>query len=281
MPERLDQIEAQLTSANSEDRLSALAHVTADDIGPLIPLILHLLNVPDDAIRSAAAGAVIRILDGLYRAAGTQLLLHLNDGSALVRTSIIEGLGSLRYQAAADALANCLRDLDPLVRATAAEALGDLNQPLVRLDLEAALLDEDESVRAFAANSLGLLADSDSLRAVERRLQYESSPRVRAELLGARCRLESETDLDGILQILATPDRAIAIAVVNVIEDLARRRTPKAIERKRIEVKRSLQAVADRHPLLGGQVAETIERIDRLRGGASRDEDGSPSSVDA
>ncbi len=231
------------------------------NVGHAVPVIVRLLDSSDSGVRVVAAGALGRIGTDRSSVAGGALVKHLSDADPLVRSEIVDALGMLGYKPAASAVRSLLRDPSALVRASAAETLGDLGDPSALEDLELALADPDEAVRGYAANSYGQLADHEQVGVVERRLAVESSPRVRAELTGARCRLDDRAELDELLDLMMSGDETLTTQILNIVEDLMCRRTPLAVERNSQRIRAVLEQAADSFPILRAQVASVLRAM--------------------
>jgi HEAT repeat protein len=195
-----------------------------------VPQVLPLLGADDPMLRATAANVLGELGAGDPEAVERALVRALADPEAIVRSEVADALGILGFAGAAPALQRVvLDDPDATVRASAAESLGDFAQPAALAALALALRDDDEAVRGYAAGAIGRIGAPGALEDLGVRLEGESSPRVRAELLAARYRLGDASALDELIELLGTADRDTAETLLNVVEDLpaAKRDAPR------------------------------------------------------
>jgi HEAT repeat protein len=196
------------------------------------------------------------------------LVTLVSDPDELCRSAAAEALGALGYTPSLDAVAERLRDDPaPVVRASAAEALGDFGDPRVRGALEAALEDPDFAVRAYAAASLGLCCGAEVLPVLGARFATETSPDVRAEIVGARHRLGAPGALAELVALVDGADDDLGTRVLNVVEDLVARRPPPSLAADAGVLHGALSRLAGRAPMqqgharrIAGALAEAVDR---------------------
>jgi HEAT repeat protein len=230
-----------------------------------VATIAGLLGSSDAAVRSTAAQALGYLGKQESEVAGPALLSALADPEDIVRSAAVDALGVLGYRPALAAVRDLLRnDPEPLVRAAAAETLGDLGDSQALADLELALRDADEAVRAYAAGSIGLLGSPQSLSQLQAALAAESSPSVRAELLGARYRLGAAEDLEQLLSLLETGEETPATVISNLLADLTERRMPATLATDATRLRAALMSVSQRLPILRSQAEQIIARLVKL-----------------
>jgi HEAT repeat protein len=227
-----------------------------------VPTLLEILKSPSAVVRCTAAGALGRL--GVKDAArvGAALLDVLSDAEVIVRAEAVDALGILGYAPAAAPIRSVLlTDPEPLVRASAAETLGDLGDVRALAELELALSDADEAVRGYAANSIGLLGKPTLVPALQAHSMSEQSPRVRAEIHGALYRLGSARDLDALLQLADTADEELAVNILNILDDLARRSLQRTGSVDAGRIRASVTALAQRLPRLSSDADHVLRGL--------------------
>jgi len=135
--------------------------------------------------------------------------------------------------------------------------------------LEIALHDPDESVRGYAANSIGLLGEPQFLPKLEAYAASEQSPKVRAEISGARYRLGAAEDLNVLLKLLDAADEAQGANILNVLDDLTGRKLPPALAADAMRIRTSVTALAQRIPLLSADAAHVLARLAKDTSGST------------
>ena len=229
-----------------------------------IPPLVKLLAAPDAAVRANAAYALGQLGSQDLQIVAPVLVRLLADPDSLVRSEAVDALGFLRYIPAIDPLVKVLEDdEDPLVRASAAEVLGEFGEERALTPMLQALHDADDSVRAFAAASIGLLGTPDLLPLLQAQLESEETPRVKAELLSTGYRLGKEEDLQQLLDLLTNADENLATVILNILEDLASRKTPSTVSSDRARINEALLALGQRIPMLGSRAQQIIDRFTR------------------
>jgi HEAT repeat protein len=232
------------------------------EVHAAVPALVKVTASPHPAVRANAAYALGKLGSRDIQTVAPALIRLLADPDPLVRSEAVEALGLLQHAPAIDALITMLQnDADPLVRASAAEILGDFGQPRALTVMIQALQDPDVSVRAYVANSIGLLGAPDLLPILQARLEAEETPRVKAELLVARYRLGKQQDLQQLFDLLADGDESLAIAILNILDDLARRKTPPTISSDSARINEALIALGERLPALRPRALQIIERL--------------------
>lgn len=229
--------------------------------------IIEVLASPDAIARSVAAEALGALGDSELDRVGPALLRLLDDPDQVARNAAVESLGALRYRPARDALEQALTvDPDWIVRASAAEALGSLGDVQALPILERALDDEYEPVRWYAADAIGLLASSDLIPQLGRRLRIESELEVKSALAGALYRLGSSEGLTWLLALLKIADDDAALTMLNGIESLLYDRLPPALAADAEALEAALLSMASKFPLTQGHVEDLVSRLGRLTG---------------
>jgi HEAT repeat protein len=200
------------SSHNSVKQIRAIDELFTLKAYETILILLTLLKSSDAVVRFSVVQALTKIsTKDNHDLIGKTLINLLNDSESIVKSEAIDSLGILKYTPARDYIKYLLKnDPDPLVRASAAETLGDLADITVIPDLELALDDSDESVKSYAVNSLGILGNKSLLYRLKNHCERESSLRVKAEILGARLRLEDKECLTELLNILENSDEDLA-----------------------------------------------------------------------
>jgi HEAT repeat protein len=229
--------------------------------------IIEVLSSPDAIARSVAAEALGALGAHALDRVGPALLRLLDDPDRIARNAGVEALGALRYRPARDALEQALTvDPDWIVRASAAEALGSLGDVQALPILERALDDEYEPVRWYAADAIGLVASSDLIPWLGRRLRSESELEVKFALAGALYRLGSSEGLTWLLTLLKIADDESTFGMLNGIESLMYDRFPPSLAADAEALEAALLAVASKFPLTRGHVEDLVSRLRRLTG---------------
>lgn len=237
-----------------------------------VPALIRLLHSPSVAVRSVAAYGLGQLGSGQTAVAGPALLDGLEDSDELVRCEAVDALQQLNYAPAIARILGLLRnDPDATVRASAAEALGELCDEEVIGQLEGSLSDGDESVRAYAAAAIGWAGTQRHLPVLAATLQHESSPRVRGELLAATYRLGHRDAAATLAHLIEAADEDVAVALLNVLDDLVGRRVSPFLPLDAAMFLRALRAVAERIPILEAQVRQIEHKLDRLANEAVSD----------
>jgi HEAT repeat protein len=184
-----------------------------------VPVIVELLDFPEDGVRSNAASALGKIAD---KDVGVKLLPLLKDPDSYIRTEAVESLGLLGYAEGVRDIVDLLQtDEDYLVRLCAAEALGNLNDRSAIPALIEALNDPNEGVRAYAADSIGLLGVVEALPILQQKIEFESSLLTRAFIFSALYKIGDEKYLFSLVKMLETVDYSLAITIFNLMGYIA------------------------------------------------------------
>jgi HEAT repeat protein len=233
-----------------------------------VPTIIDTLKSPDAAVRCTASEALASLAANDSGKAGTALLDLLKDPEVIVRSEAVDALGILGFTPAVGALkALLLTDLEPLVRASAAETLGDLGDASALPALELALGDADDAVRGYAANSIGLLGVPAMLPRLQKYVEGELSPEVKAELYGARYRLGASGDLDQLLKLLEADNEELAVNIMNIFNDLCGRKVPPTLAADAARIRTAVTTLAQRTPLLSADAEQMLSRLGEARVG--------------
>jgi HEAT repeat protein len=216
-------------SIDVDKQVAAIWAIRNSKLYDAAPSLIHLFGSEDEDIRILAVGAFADDLtDADPDQVGPALIPMLQDTEDLVRSDAIDALANLEYAPALEPVVHVLRlDSDWVVRATAAEAipyLAEIDDDFALEALEAALRsDPDDSVRSYAANSIGLVATSSPGWVKKLTYYYgvEESDDTKADILGARYRLEDNADLGDILiDLLDDSDEQLFRVILNVLKDL-------------------------------------------------------------
>jgi HEAT repeat protein len=258
----LDSLLAQCRSSDPALQVTAIHALLDRRAYSAVSTIADLLASSNAAVRSTAAQALGHLGRLEPEIAGPALLQVLADWEDIVRSAAVDALGVLGYRPALGLIRSLLRtDLEPLVRASAAETLGDLGDPQALADLELALHDVDEAVRAYAAGSIGLLGTPQWLPRLQAAIEAESSPSVKAELLGAKYRLGAGDDLEQLLNVLETAEETPATVILNLLTDMTERRRPPSLAADAPRLRVALTALAQRLPILRLQAEQLIAHL--------------------
>ncbi|GET37403.1 HEAT repeat domain-containing protein [Microseira wollei] len=226
-----------------------------------VPVIVELLDFPEDGVRSNAASALGKIAN---KDVGGKLLPLLKDPDSYIRTEAVESLGLLGYAQGLHDIVDLLQtDEDYLVRLCAAEALGNLNDKSAMPALIAALNDSNEGVRAYAADSIGLLGVVEALPILQQKLESESSQFTRVFTLSALYRLGDEKSLFSLIKMLETTGYSLALTIFNLIHGLA---TPQnaALLKELILAFTQSRPSLDPHQPLYPNPSDLIKHLDSL-----------------
>ncbi|MBF2079883.1 MAG: HEAT repeat domain-containing protein [Synechococcales cyanobacterium T60_A2020_003] len=168
----LQEIETQLESANSRDRMIALANLR--DVSPdqAVPLIKKVLDDDNLQVRSMAVFALgLKPTEECF-----PILVKLleTDPDYGIRADAAGALGYLEDPRAFEPLARTFyEDTDWLVRFSSAVSLGNLKDPRAR-DILLKALDSDEVVLQQAA--IAALGEIGATDAVEHLLKFAQAP---------------------------------------------------------------------------------------------------------
>ncbi len=257
----------QCRSGDYGQQIAALEQLVELRAYEAVSDIIELLASPDTIIRSTAAEALGALGDSELDRVGPALLRLLDDPDELTRNGAVESLGALRYRPARDALEQALTvDPDWIVRASAAEALGSLGDVQALPILERALDDEYEPVCWYAADAIGLLASSDLIPQLGRRLRIEPELEVKSALAGALYRLGSSEGLTWLLALLKFADDESIFGMLNGIESLMYDRLPPSLAADAEALEAALLVVASKFPLTRGHVEDLVSRLRWLTG---------------
>jgi HEAT repeat protein len=221
----LEQISEQLDSANTRDRMVALANlrdVEASVAVPLIkkvlddknlqirsmavfalgikqtdeclPILLQLLETdPDYSIRAAAAGALGYLEDD--RAFEPLMRSFYEDTDWLVRFSTAVSLGNLKDPRARDALIKALDSEEVVIQQAAIAALGEIRAEDAVDDILKFAQSEDWLVRQRLAEALGNLPTAKAVSALNFLTKDNHTNVATAAMISLR-RLEETGELE-------------------------------------------------------------------------------------
>ncbi|MGI6087380.1 MAG: HEAT repeat domain-containing protein [Kiritimatiellia bacterium] len=150
------------SSVGRRNAAKALLQIQARDVRALGPLLEALVDMQDDALRAAAAGALGYIGDAR---AVMPLIEALKDHEIHVRLSAIKSLGLLGDNRAVAELAGIVNDQKAEIRLATVKALGEFGDAAVEI-LSAKLKDDDPEIRDAVAESLGKIGDPRSEQAL-------------------------------------------------------------------------------------------------------------------
>lgn len=128
------------------------------------PLLLALLDDPEDYVRETAAGAMGMAADP---SVAPRLVPLLSSANRNLRKAAAFSLGELGIRDAIPGLQDLTEDPVPLVRRSAATALGRIGGPMDIAPLVALLDDNDPETAQMAAWALGAIGDRGALGALE------------------------------------------------------------------------------------------------------------------
>lgn len=261
----IDTLLFQCHSSDPTEQIEAIQGLLSQQVYLAVPSLVELLASPDAVVRSTATRALGELGTQYLELVGPALINLLTDPEIIVRSEAVDTLGIIGYTPAFEGINSLLKnDPDPLVRACAAESLGDLGNSKALENLEAALLDSDESVRAYAANSIGLLGTSELLPKLQTYINSETSLRVKAELLGARCRIGASEDFKLLLNLLDTADENLATAILNLLTDLIEHKVPSIISATIPIIKEVLIRISQRLPLLDSETEIIMDKLAKI-----------------
>jgi HEAT repeat protein len=262
------QIEELIKQCKSDDpslQVQAIMELRDREIHEAVPILLSLLNSPDEGVRSVAAEALGFLGTEDSQSVGSALIKLLDDPEPLVRDDALWALVELRYTPALKSV-RCLlqNDTDLCVRASAAEALGLIgnNRDIEILELTLQR-DPDDIVRSYAALSVGLLGSTSLIPNLEMYLREESDLHVRIELLGASYRLGKAEALNSLIDLTETVDMDSSVVLLNVFEDLVTRKLPPTISTDAENIRDSLNALARRFPLYKTHVQGILSALEQ------------------
>jgi hypothetical protein len=129
------------------------------------PLLLALLDDPEDYVRETAAGAIGMVGD---QSVGPRLIPLLSSANKNLRKAAAFSLGELRTKDAVAGLCELASDRIPVVRATAATALGKIGAPVDIAPLIALLDDSYREAAQMAAWALGEIGDPAAIKPLEK-----------------------------------------------------------------------------------------------------------------
>ncbi len=233
-----------------------------------IPVLINLLTASEENVRGCAVEALGLIGSREIETVGSALIISLEDPEALIRSDALEALSRLRYIPAMELTTILLRsDPDWVVRATAAEILADLAEtgnPEVLVALDLALDDPIDSVRSYAACSIGLLGEAspELLSNLQIYLSSEESLSTKAEILAARYRLGADDDLNKLLELLNDADEHLAGIILNILEDLAERKTPKTFVAKFPKLKEAIIKISTLFPIQKNRADQVVAQLE-------------------
>jgi HEAT repeat protein len=258
-------------SIDVDKQVAAIWAIRNSKLYDAAPSLIHLFSSEDEDIRILAVGAFADDLtDADPDQVGPALIPMLKDTEDLVRSDAIDALANLEYAPALEPVIHVLRlDSDWVVRATAAEAipyLTEIDDDFALEALESALRsDPDDSVRSYAANSIGLVATSspDWVKKLTYYYGVEESDDTKADILGARYRLEDNADLGDILiDLLDDSDEQLFRVILNVLKDLlGDTDVPKKLIEDAPKLREKILEKAPSFPIEESDVKEVIEMM--------------------
>jgi HEAT repeat protein len=224
----LDFILSDCQSEDFEKKVAAIWAIRDSKLHEAIPSLIPLLNSEDENIRIFTVEALGKIGNTNPEVAGSALIPMLQDPEDLIRGDAIDALANLQYAPALEPIIHALRlDPDWVVRATAAEAipsLAEIDDASALEALESALKsDPYKPVRSYAANSIGLIAmpSPDWVKKLTHYYETEESDDTKAEILGARYRLEDSANLgDLLIGLLEDTDEQLYGVILIVLKDV-------------------------------------------------------------
>ena len=225
-PDVPERIERGLASSDVAARRAAARDLATLSADRATPLVLRALEDPDDAVKTAAADAAIRVRVGeatrataawlaggatplrveACRVAGalpdsrvvTQLSRALGDAEATVRTAAAEALGA--YAGVGDAvppLVGKLDDASPVVRVAVATSLAKLGDARAVVPLEGKVQDSVPEVRQAVARALGELGDARAAASLVGALR-DNTADVRVAAIAAIGKLRADSAVDAL-----------------------------------------------------------------------------------
>jgi HEAT repeat protein len=142
-----------------------------DDTRAIEPLKKVLFNESDGWTRYHIISALIKLRDPYLF---DTLIMALDDGYDLVRSTACKGLGGLKDARAFEPLTQKLKDESYWVKAAAAEGLGELGDQQAIAFLVEVLTDEVYNVRSAAVIALGKLGDEQTIPVLTRVFRNET-----------------------------------------------------------------------------------------------------------
>ncbi len=210
---------AQCRNGSDEEKCSAILALEKMGAKESVPVLLELVNFPEEGVRANVASALGQLGD---KDVGEKLLILLEDSDPFVRIEAAQSLGIIQYLEAIPAIVSKLKtDEDSLVRLCAAEALGNIADVKTLPPLLEALNDQNEGVRAYAADSIGNLGVVEALPILRQKFDTESSILTKTFILASLYKLGDEPSLLALVKLLETADYGMAVTVLNLTEELA------------------------------------------------------------
>ncbi|HAG83331.1 MAG TPA: hypothetical protein DCL61_19850 [Cyanobacteria bacterium UBA12227] len=251
----------QCREGSDEQKCSAIVELEEMGAKEAVPVLLELLDFPDEGVRANVASALGKLGN---KNVGKKLLTLLDDSDSLVRTEAVESLGLLRYVEAIPAISSLLEtDEDPLVRLSAAEALGAIADVKALPSLLKALNDQDEGVRAYAADSIGSLGVVEANSILCQKLASEPSLLTKTFILAALYRLGHKESLFSLVKLLETADYNLAVTILNLTNELANHQNSTYLREKLQELTKSRPSLDPNQPLYPN-VSSLIKRLESL-----------------
>jgi HEAT repeat protein len=265
--QRVKSLIRQCASDDPNLQVGAVLELSDNKIYGAVPTLIKLISSPNGNVRGAVAEALGYLGRKEVEEVGPALLRLLSDPDYLVRDDAVESLGMLVYLPAREAIEHILlNDSEWVVRASAAEALGYLGDQLSLSRLKVALAkDEIEVVRGWAAHSLGLLGSKEVLSALASQLEVEEVDNTRIDILAARYRLGSQSDLKLLLDLSTTNDNAVIYGIVNRLENLLELKNPPTLAEDVPDIQRALTNVVERFPLLQIQIGDIVNKLLKIK----------------
>ncbi|WP_428269711.1 HEAT repeat domain-containing protein [Haliangium sp.] len=257
----IDQLRQQCSSGDVRARVKAMHALYEADAREALPELLDALSDDEAGIRETAAHVLRWLGVDDEERAGAALVPLLADPDHAVRNQAAEAFCVLRYAPARPELERLVRhDSDWVVRASAAEALGELGDPRAPDSLFAALGDEWYPVRGYAGFSIGQLGDERHLAEVQKRLEDEAHPSVRAELLAAAIRFGDAAAFDELIALMGESDTdgEPMMNLLGTLDGLLREPVPAVVTARAAEFDDALSVL--------GQRTGWEEDTNRLRG---------------
>jgi HEAT repeat protein len=255
----------QCSSKDPSQQIEAIQNLVNQKANVAVPIIIGLLQSPDDVVRLTAATALGELGTQDVDIVGSALTNLLSDPECIVRSEAVDALGMIGYNPAIETIKLLLHnDPEAIVRASAAESLGDLGDVQALEDLALAMLDPDESVRAYTANAIGLLGIPEMIPIVQTYIDSESSLKVKAELFGAKCRLGVSEDFNLLLNLLDNTDEDLAIGILNLLTDLMERKVPAVLVANTDIVNEVLTRLSQRLSVLSPQAEMLITQLIKI-----------------
>jgi HEAT repeat protein len=235
-------------SGDSSRQTLAIMKLQDFKVHKAVPILIELLTSPEENIRGLAVEALGWLGEEKKETVGPVLVRMLADSEERVRADALDALGRLQYKPAIEEVLSALtKDPEWLVRVSAAEALANLAEvgDLKILEgLEQALSDPIEPVRAYAACTLGILGTPKIIPKLQNYFELEESLDTKAEILAAQYRLGKQNALYPLLELLENADELLVEVILNILGDLADRKTPLILAEDSSIICKSLTKVA-------------------------------------